>query len=120
VISERLKSLRRFIAFLPVLRIFDAHESASRMKCGADGPANDMLQFLDDCPPTAPTLPLKLRGYGTSRWQLSVKAICLTGVPVFCRDAEGIRCLQSRRSLVFAAMQSVRSRATQPEFKGKS
>ena len=39
----------------------------------------ELLQSRNTRPPTAQTLPLKLRNYGRSRWQLSVKAICLTG-----------------------------------------
>jgi hypothetical protein len=40
--------------------------------------ANEVLQnFRNARPPTAPTLPLKLRDFGTSQWQLSNKVTLL-------------------------------------------
>jgi hypothetical protein len=38
-------------------------------------PANELLQYAEYRPPTAPTLPLRPRDYGTSCWQLYLEKL---------------------------------------------
>jgi hypothetical protein len=54
------------------------------------------------CLPTAPTLPLKLRGFGTSRWQLDNHAISF---PEPLKDVVAL--IQRARPMFFAAREAI-------------